>query len=202
MSLALPGSSQVLFAKCRRQQARVCIRNSPVVIFTRRGQPARALPEKAAGSTIDIKKLSDIITAQALDGGEQQYKLEELAKALGEPLAVVRNMAFRQKALLGLEAAELKAKIEEVAKIVDVSYEKARQMAVIQPLLLTETQKQAEALSYGLRIICHDLKAPREEIVDIIINNPTLLHGRSMRLSAADMAHLALLRVPKGRIVD
>lgn len=51
----------------------------------------------------------------------EQYKLEELAKALGEPLAVVRNMAFRQKALLGLEAAELKAKIEEVAKIVDVS---------------------------------------------------------------------------------
>ncbi|KAG2439609.1 hypothetical protein HXX76_004961 [Chlamydomonas incerta] len=173
-----------------------------MVICTRRGQPVRALPEKPAGSTIDIKQLSDIITAQALEGGEQQYKVEELAKALGEPLAVVRNMAFRNKALMGLEGAELKAKIEEVAKIVDVPYEKARKMAVIQPLLLTETQKQAEALSYGLRIICHDLKAPREEIVDIIINNPTLLHGRSMRLSAADMAHLALLRVPKGRIVD
>lgn len=75
-------------------------------------------------------------------------------------------------------------------------------MAVIQPSLLTDTQRMAEALAAGLKRICYDLKAPKEEIVELIIANPSLLHGRQMRLSVADMAHLALLREPKGRIAS
>jgi hypothetical protein len=73
-------------------------------------------------------------------------------------------------------------------------------MCVIQPNLLTESPRQPEALALGIRIICHDLKAPKDEIVELLINNPSLLHGRQMRLSPADMAQLALLREPKGRI--
>ncbi|GIL62221.1 hypothetical protein Vafri_16487 [Volvox africanus] len=161
-----------------------------------------ALPENTTSNAVDIRELSNIITARELESGEQQHTLEELARALGEPLAAVKNMAFRQKGLLSLEAAQVKERVEKVAQIVEVPYEKARQMCVIQPSLLTDTQRQAEALQYGLRIICHDLKAPKDEIVDLIIANPSLLHGRSMRLSVADMAHLALLREPKGRIVD
>ncbi|EFJ53245.1 hypothetical protein VOLCADRAFT_102853 [Volvox carteri f. nagariensis] len=161
-----------------------------------------AFPRNTTRSAVDIRELSNIITSRELESGEQQHALEELGRALGEPLATIKNMAFRQKGLLALDAAQIKEHIEQVAKIVDVSYEKARQMCVIQPSLLTDTQRQAEALQYGLRIICHDLKAPKDEIVDLIIANPSLLHGRSMRLSVADMAHLALLREPRGRIVD
>ena len=83
-----------------------------------------------------------------------------------------------------------------------VPYDKALKMVTIQPMLLTDTEKQAEALKYGLRIICHDLKAPQDEIVDLIINNPSILHGRQLQLSVADMAHLALLREPRGRIAE
>ncbi|KXZ45850.1 hypothetical protein GPECTOR_50g644 [Gonium pectorale] len=137
-----------------------------------------------------------------MESEEQQHVLEQMAKVLGESVATIKNMAFRQKALLSLDAAEVKSRVEQVAQIVDVPYEKARQMCVIQPSLITDTRKQAEALEYGLRIICHDLKAPKDEIVELIINNPSVLHGRQMRLSVADMAHLALLREPKGRIVD
>ncbi|GLC45069.1 hypothetical protein PLESTB_001465200 [Pleodorina starrii] len=161
-----------------------------------------AVPDNVASSTVDIRELSNIITARELESGEQQHTLEELARALGEPLATIKNMAFRQKGLLALDAAEVKSRIEKVAQTVDVPYDKARQMCVIQPSLLTEPERQAEALVSGLRIICYNLKAPKEEIVDLLIANPSLLHGRTMRLSVADMAHLALLREPKGRIVD
>ncbi|KAG2502214.1 hypothetical protein HYH03_000700 [Edaphochlamys debaryana] len=150
----------------------------------------------------DIKQLSDVISATAIDGAEQQHNLEQVAGALGESVATIKNMAFRQKALLGVDAAEVRGRVEQVAEIVGVPYEKARRMCVIQPMLLTEPKRNAEALEYGLRIICHDLAAPKEEIVDLIIANPSILHGRQMRLSVADMAHLAMLREPKSRIVD
>ncbi|PNH09142.1 hypothetical protein TSOC_004259 [Tetrabaena socialis] len=204
MSLSLQSSPLSSHARAGRQARQpMC----PIVARgARTGRStscAATLPDRPLGSsTVDIRQLSDIITAQAMEGGDQQHALEEIAKVLGEPLAAIKNMAFRQKTLLSLDAAEVKARVEQVAKIVDVPYETARQMCVIQPSLLTETQKQAEALQYGLRIICHDLKAEKAEIIDLIIKNPSLLHGRQMRLSVADMAHLALLREPKGRIVD
>lgn len=83
-----------------------------------------------------------------------------------------------------------------------VPLEKARQMCIIQPGLLTETERNAEVLASGLKLICYDLKAPREEIIELIINNPSILHGRELRLSVADMANLAMMREPKGRIVS
>ncbi|GFR42320.1 hypothetical protein Agub_g3227 [Astrephomene gubernaculifera] len=156
----------------------------------------------SGGSALDIRQLSDIITSQALESEEKQHSLAELAGALGESVGSVKLMVFRQKALLGLGAEEVRQRVQQVAEVVEVPYEKARQMCVIQPSLLTDTQRQAEALRQGLRIICHDLRAEKEEIVELLISNPSLLHGRQMRLSAADMAHLALLREPRGRIVD
>lgn len=75
-------------------------------------------------------------------------------------------------------------------------------MCVIQPGLLTETQRNAEVLDSGLKLICYDLRAPRAEIVALIIEHPSILHGRELRLSVADMANLAMLREPKGRIAE
>lgn len=36
------------------------------------------------------------------------------------------------------------------------------------------------------------------QVVELILNHPSILHGRELRLSVADMAHLSLLREPKG----
>ena len=63
-------------------------------------------------------------------------------------------------------------------------------------------QKQADALAMGIRAICYELNAPKEEVVDLILKNQSVLHGREMHLSVADIAHLAMLREPKGRIVE
>jgi hypothetical protein len=63
-------------------------------------------------------------------------------------------------------------------------------------------QRNGEALSLGLRAICYELDCPKEEAVDLILNNRSILHGREMHLSVADIAHLAMLRQPTGRIVD
>lgn len=108
-------------------------------------------------------------------------------------------------------------------------------MVVIQPDLLFETEKQAKVLEGGLKTICYELGAPKDEvsrrgrggrslamwsqqerglksagqnltlpsqIVELIINNQSVLHGRQLHLSVADVAHLSILRQPKGRIVD
>jgi hypothetical protein len=40
------------------------------------------------------------------------------------------------------------------------------------------------------------------QVINLILNNQSVLHGRELRLSVADMAHLAMLREPKGRIID
>jgi hypothetical protein len=63
-------------------------------------------------------------------------------------------------------------------------------------------QKQAEALKLGIRAICYELNAPKEEIVELILKNQSVLHGRDMHLSVADVAHLAMLRQPTGRIAE
>ncbi len=38
------------------------------------------------------------------------------------PLASVKNMAFRQKGLLSVEAGEVRGKLETIANVVEVSY--------------------------------------------------------------------------------
>jgi hypothetical protein len=40
------------------------------------------------------------------------------------------------------------------------------------------------------------------QVVELILKNQSVLHGRELRLSVADMAHLAMLREPGGRVVD
>lgn len=80
--------------------------------------------------------------------------------------------------------------------------EQAKRMVVIQPALLIDTEKEAETLQMGLKAICYELNAPKEEIVELILENQSVLHGRQMHLSVSDIAHLAMLREPKGRIVD
>jgi hypothetical protein len=63
-------------------------------------------------------------------------------------------------------------------------------------------QRNSESLALGLRAISYELGCPKEEAVDLILNNRSILHGREMHLSVADIAHLAMLRQPTGRIVD
>jgi hypothetical protein len=57
-------------------------------------------------------------------------------------------------------------------------------------------------LKLGIRAICYELNAPKEEIVELILKNQSVLHGRDMHLSVADIAHLAMLRQPTGRIAE
>lgn len=77
------------------------------------------------------------------------------------------------------------------------------QCPAVPPLLFVlRAQKQAEALKLGIRAICYELNAPKEEIVELILKNQSVLHGRDMHLSVADVAHLAMLRQPTGRIAE
>lgn len=75
-------------------------------------------------------------------------------------------------------------------------------MAAIQPALLLEPKRNGEALALGLRAICYELGCARDEAVQLILDNPSILHGREMHLSVADIAHLAMLREPAGRIAS
>lgn len=70
------------------------------------------------------------------------------------------------------------------------------------PLPPPPLQRQAATLDAGIRAICYELKAPKEEIVELILSNQSVLHGREMHLSVADIAHLSMLREKPGRIVD
>jgi hypothetical protein len=63
-------------------------------------------------------------------------------------------------------------------------------------------QRNADALALGLRAICYELNCPKDEAVALILDNQSILHGREMHLSVADIAHLAMLRQPTGRIID
>ncbi len=51
----------------------------------------------------------------------QRASTEAIAKLLEEPIATVRNMAFKKRGLLGLTPEDIKAKIDIIAKAVDVS---------------------------------------------------------------------------------
>lgn len=63
-------------------------------------------------------------------------------------------------------------------------------------------QRQAETLNAGIKAICYDLNAPREEVLRLIMENKSVLHGQQMHLSVADIAHLAMSREPVRRVVD
>jgi hypothetical protein len=39
------------------------------------------------------------------------------------------------------------------------------------------------------------------QVVDLILENQSVLHGRKLHLSVADIASLAMMREPKGRVV-
>ncbi|MEW5296965.1 MAG: hypothetical protein WDW38_007275 [Sanguina aurantia] len=145
--------------------------------------------------------LSDLIASQPLDD-EQRFSLEPLSVALEIPLANAKALAFKKKGLLAFSAEEIKAKIQTISTVVNVTYDQARQMAAIQSTLILDTDRQASILDYGLKAICYELGAPREEVIDLILNNQSVLHGKELHLSVADVAHLSMLREPKGRIVD
>lgn len=125
-----------------------------------------------------------------------------MAAALDIPLATAKQMAFKRRGLLSMGPQEIRGKVALLGQIVEVPYEQAKAMAIIQPGLLFDTTKQAETLSLGIRAICYELRAPKEEVVELILAHQSILHGREMHLSVADIAHLAMLREPRGRIAE
>jgi len=167
----------------------------------RSSRDLRVHAEKEASTGINIRALSDIITSQPLDD-EQRTSLERIAGILDVPIGQVKNMAFKRRGLLSLTNEEIHSKIKKVAEVVEVPEQTAREMVAIQPGLLFDTDKQCETLKFGIQAICYELNASKEEVVELIMKNQSVLHGRELRLSVADLAHLAMLREPKGRIVD
>ncbi|WIA19527.1 hypothetical protein OEZ85_004136 [Tetradesmus obliquus] len=159
----------------------------------------RAAPE--AANTLDVEQVADIIAAQPLDD-DQKSSLEVLTNTLGVPLGTAKAMVFKKRGLAAMAPDELLDRVRTVADVVGVTTDQAIEMVTIQPGLLFDTQKQAEALKLGIRAICYELNAPKEEIVELILKNQSVLHGRDMHLSVADVAHLAMLRQPTGRIAE
>ncbi|GAX78806.1 hypothetical protein CEUSTIGMA_g6243.t1 [Chlamydomonas eustigma] len=191
--------------KLSLQTVNKVFRNSPNGSFSAPPRHETYLaPCKSAESSnsLDIKKVTEMISLAQPMEDDMRASTQAIAVALNESVATVRNMAFKKRGLLNLLPEEMKAKIETIASIVEVPYEQARRMAVIQPGLLFDTEKQAQVLSYGIKSICYELNAPKEEVVTLILENQSVLHGRELHLSVADIAHLSLLREPKGRIVD
>eukprot|EP00878_Enallax_costatus_P002658 GHUV01002844.1.p1 GENE.GHUV01002844.1~~GHUV01002844.1.p1 ORF type:complete len:196 (+),score=40.90 GHUV01002844.1:109-696(+) len=156
---------------------------------------------RAAPEVRDIEDVADLIAAQPLDD-EQKSSLSMLVETLGIPLGTAKQMVFKKRGLLKLTQQEILDRMTQVADIVGVTTDQAIEMITIQPGLLFDTQRNAEALAMGIRAICYELKAPKDEIVDLILKNQSVLHGREMHLSVADIAHLAMLREPKGRIAE
>jgi hypothetical protein len=97
---------------------------------------------------LDVRKLSEIISSQAFEDEEsesrsvgarqaealppcmiwsllsifaEQSTMQQIAEALGEPVAAVRNMAFKNKLLLNVTPSDIPALVETVARVVDVS---------------------------------------------------------------------------------
>lgn len=151
---------------------------------------------------LDFKAVADFIALQAIDDDEQRFKLETLAEALDLPVTTVKQMAYKKKPLLAMEPAEVKLKIQHIAEVVEVPYPTALEMVVIQPGLLIDVERQAETLALGIKAICYELNAPKDEVLQLILRNHSVLHGRDMHLSVADIAHLAVIREPKSRIMD
>lgn len=130
-------------------------------------------------------------------------KVGAIAGALGVTVGEAKHMAYRKKALLQDDPQELAARLEAVAAKAGLPLADARRVVALQPGMLlgdAEAAKQAEALAGAVRVLAYELRAPQNEIVRLILDNPSVLHGRDARLSAADVAHLAALREPTGRI--
>jgi hypothetical protein len=130
-------------------------------------------------------------------------KVGAIAEALGVTVGEAKHMAYRKKALLQTAPEELATRLEAVAAKAGLALADARRVVALQPGMLlgdAEATKQAEALAAAVKVLAYELRAPQEEIVRLILDNPSVLHGRDARLSAADVAHLASLREPAGRI--
>jgi hypothetical protein len=79
-----------------------------------------------------------------------KYAIEEIAKALDVPAATIKNMAFKQKALLSMDPKEARAKVEKVAEIVEVGGEPsvcacARARVTCRGAAVAERSPQAKA---------------------------------------------------------
>jgi hypothetical protein len=157
-----------------------------------------------AKTDVEISSLVQLISSQQPMEEEERSTLESIASVLQENVGTVRNMAYKRKGLLSLTPQEIEAKISTIASVIDVPVDKARRMAVIQPGLFFDTEKQAGILKSGIAKICYDLSAPKDDIVNLILENQSVLHGRELHLSVADIAHLAILyqEGPNKRIVD
>ncbi|KAJ9507182.1 hypothetical protein QJQ45_004820 [Haematococcus lacustris] len=173
----------------------------PLVSLPGQARKWPVLVRATADEQLDVRRLSDIITSEPLDA-EERFSLERLANTLDVSMGTIKAMAFKRKGLLNLTPEEVHSKLQRIADVVEVPVDKARQMAIIQPGLLMETERTAETLKAGIRSISYELGAPKDEVVELILTNQSVLHGRELRLSVADMAHLAMLREPKGRVVD
>ena len=167
-------------------------------------QMRKSLSVTRAMTELELNSLANLMSSQYPMEDSERSSLQAIATVLKENVGTVRNMAFKRKGLLSLTTQEIEAKIETIATVVDVSVDKARRMVVIQPGLLFDTEKQAVILRSGIAKICYDLTAPKEAIVDLILENQSVLHGRELHLSVADIAHLAILyqEGPNRRIVD
>ncbi|KIY99861.1 hypothetical protein MNEG_8104 [Monoraphidium neglectum] len=171
----------------------------------KRALRARAVPDgkQQQQPTLDVAKVAELFAAQPwATADDQRGQLERISSVLGVTLGEAKALGFKKKALLELDEAELQSRVEQVAAGVGVTLEQAKRMAAIQPNLLLEPKRNSESLALGLRAISYELGCPKEEAVDLILNNRSILHGREMHLSVADIAHLAMLRQPTGRIVD
>ncbi|KAI8463613.1 MAG: hypothetical protein J3K34DRAFT_443251 [Monoraphidium minutum] len=152
---------------------------------------------------LDVARVADLFAAQPWATAEDQRgPLEVISRVLGVTLGEAKSLGFKKRALLELDEAELQSRVDQVAAGVGVSAEQAKRMAAIQPNLLLEPKRNSEALALGLRAICFELGCPKDEAVALILDNRSILHGREMHLSVADIAHLAMLRQPVGRIID
>lgn len=187
------GVNQIRSSSVRRGHA--------TCVAPRRASRVRAEADGSAMQQLDVTKIAELFAAQPLEE-EERSKLERIARVLNTTLGEAKSLGFKKRALLELEEQELKSRVEQVASSVGVTVEQAQRMAAIQPNLLLEPKRNSDALALGLRAICYELQCPKEEAVDLIINNRSILHGREMHLSVADIAHLAMLRQPTGRIVD
>ncbi|GBF95139.1 hypothetical protein Rsub_07723 [Raphidocelis subcapitata] len=170
----------------------------------RRAPLARSVPERVPTQqlpAIDARKLTELFAQQPMEDDERA-KLERIARALGVTQGEAKTLAFKKRALLELEEADLASRVDQIAEIVGVPRAQAQRMAAIQPNLLLEPKRNSDALALGLRAICYELDCPKDEAVALILDNRSILHGREMHLSVADIAHLAMLRQPRGRIVD
>lgn len=167
-----------------------------------RSRPCRTLHAASTDGAqgTELSRVAVLMSGQDLTD-EKKQDMEQIASALNISLGSVRQMAYKRPGLLTVPPEELKSSIKTIATVVGVSEGDALKMAVLQPGLLFNSQRQAEVLEAGIRSICYELDAPKEEVVELIIENPSVLVGHEMHLSVADLAHLSMIREKRSGIV-